>query len=152
VTAVAGPGAWSMAARAAWSLPSEGTVSRSVRWPRALVAMSRPAGMVANQPIRTARQPAGPPTCSRRGRLGSHSAMPTMIRVMALKGPCRSSRARISPGSSAAGSADRGHQPPSSSMRAERSGCRHSRGLDDGVKLIAVRRSVVAGMVCPSRA
>jgi len=27
-------------------------------------------------------------------------------------------------------------------MRAERSGCRHSRGLDDGVKLIAVRRSV----------
>ena len=68
-------------------------------------------GMVANQPIRTARQPAGPPTCSRRGRLGSHSAMPTMIRVMALKGPCRSSRARISPGSSAAGSADRGRQP-----------------------------------------
>ena len=43
--------------------------------------------------------------------------------------------------------------PPaaSSSMRAERSGCRHSRGLDDGVKLIAVRRSVAAGMACPSR-
>jgi hypothetical protein len=46
------------------------------------VAMSRPAGMVANQPIHTARRPAGPPACSRRGRLGSHPAMPTMIRVM----------------------------------------------------------------------
>jgi len=37
-----------------------GTVSRSVRWPLVQVAVSRPAGIVANQPSRTTRLPAGP--------------------------------------------------------------------------------------------
>jgi len=137
-----------MAARAAWSLPSEGTVSRSVRWPRALVAMSRPAGMVANQPIRTARraadlQPTGPAGIP----LGHADHDPGdgvegSVPLIQSQDQPRQLRSRVGrPGPPAA----------SSSMRAERSGCRHSRGLDDGVKLIAVRRSVAAGMACPSR-
>ena len=139
--------AWSMAARAAGSPVCGGTVSRSVR-PALAVAVSSPAGMVSNQPSRTTRLPAGPSARRRRGRPASQPALPSMIRVI---GPCRSSMARISPGSSAAGSADRGHQPPSSSVRADRSGCSRSRGRDGGAGMVAVwRSSVVSMVVAPS--
>src|SRR5690242_7514659 len=136
-----------MAAWAACSPVSGGTMSRSVRWPRRLVAVSRPAGMVANQPSRTTRRPAGPSIRSRRGLLESQSAVPSMILVTGLKDSCRSSRARIRQGSSAAGSADRGHQPPSSSVQAGRSGWRRSRSAAGGAGLIAVRDSMALDMI-----
>jgi len=97
--AVAGLAAWSMAARAAGSPVCGGTVSRSVR-PASAIAVSSPAGMVSNQPSRTTRLPAGPSTRSRRGRLASQPAPPSMIRVTGRDAPRwpRSARAVRRPG------------------------------------------------------
>lgn len=108
-------------------------VTRSVRWPRAERAVSRPSGMVSNQPSRTARLPAGPSTRSRRGLLPSHPAVPSMTRAIR---PCRLSRARISPGSSATGSSVLGHQPPSRRVGPGWSGCKSSRGPPRAAGLI----------------
>ncbi len=102
--------------------------------------------MVANQPSRRTRRPAGPSTRSRGGLLESQSAMPSMI---LLTGPPCSSRATTRPGSSAAGSADRGHQAPSGSAQAGSPDCMRSRGMAGGVGLIAVRVPVV-DIILPS--
>src|SRR5580692_3592948 len=93
--------ACSMAAVASCSPVRRGMVTRSVRWPLAKIAVSSPAGMLANQPTRTTRWP-GPPTRTRLGLLASQSAVPSMTRATR---SCPLSRARISLGSSAAGSA-----------------------------------------------
>ena len=89
-----------MAAEAACSLVRGGMVTRSVRSPLTVIAVSRPPGMVSNQPIFTTRLSGGLPIDSRLGLLESHSAVPSMTRMMR---PWRSAKARISPGSSAAG-------------------------------------------------
>lgn len=86
----------------------------------------------------------GPSTRSRRGLLASQPAVPTMSVVTR---PCRLSSARINPGSSAAGSADLGHQPPSSSAAPEPSGCKSRRGPAGGAGPTVASRSVVFGMV-----
>jgi len=71
-----------MASEAASSLARGGIVTRSVRSPLADIAMSRPAGMVLNQPIFTTRLPVGLPTDSRRGLLASQSAVPRRTLTM----------------------------------------------------------------------
>src|SRR4051812_4844986 len=58
-------------------------------------------------------------------------------------GPCRLSIASTSPGSSATGSVERGHQPPSSSVCRDPADPRRSRGVDGGDVDTMVIRSVV---------
>src|ERR1700722_10335321 len=84
----------SMAATASCSPVRRGSVTRSVRWPLAKIAVSSPAGMLGNQPSRMTRPPAGSPTRTRRGLLASPSAVPSMTPATR---SCRFSRAGISP-------------------------------------------------------
>src|SRR5207245_1260293 len=69
-----------------------------------------------------------PPTASRRNRQSQASLLSSTWRI----DPNRPSRARIRPGSSATGSQDRGHQPPSRTAWPARTGARCSRAGEDG--------------------
>src|SRR5690606_10399121 len=134
-----------------------GRVNTSTRRPSAWLAVSSPAGRSPNQLSSTSLLSSGPSTRSRRGwasQSAARSPLCTMGRWSS-DGPCACS-ARTSPGSSAAGSAERGHQTPSGNVRPEPSpvgpssvgpartagagGRIASRGVRDGEKLMVVLR------------
>jgi hypothetical protein len=128
--------AWPMAAQAACSpvcggtLPvCGGTVSRPVRWPRAQVAVSSPAGMVANQPSRTTRRPRRAADLQPAWLAGIPPGHVDHDPGDGAGGSVPSVQGQDQPGQLRGRVGRPGHQPPSSSVRAQRSGRRRSRGL-----------------------
>src|SRR5690606_12497060 len=104
----------SSAERAVNAFTPGGTTSRLVREPPGPTATRRSGGISGDQERRTER-----PATGRRSGLFRHPVAPSSIRWT---GPRRPSRARISPGSSAAGSPDLGHHPPSRTAPWRRAG------------------------------
>src|SRR5512132_1626552 len=136
-----GAGSWPLIPAAA-VVACGGTTSKTTRSWAALVSPIVWAFIWRNQPTRTRR----PSTATRRG------ALPQASRLSATRvtGPREESRPAMRPGSSASGSRERGHQPPSTAPvpAIVGSSCSRSPGGADGrVEGGAVVGVLVAGVM-----
>jgi hypothetical protein len=131
-----------IARSAACTAASGGTTSSAKRSWKALVTPIMWASTVRNQPTRTRR----PFTATRRG---ARSQAPSLSATLVIV-PSVDSRAAISIGSSASGSHERGHHPPSRIPTPTSVGLRRSRSPDEAVGPVggaAVAAWLLAGVM-----